>query len=525
MQAKEKTSNLRKSLALQLALASNQIIARDPMPLAFCHSRTFLSGISAINVSPTSPNHISSEPMSYSNNSLYHTNVDSRLKPAGMTSSSEPNGPVNLPAPFPWIGAKTLVPIVPITQTRHAQSHFSRWFRTAAAIAIAILIPSFVFASMSLFNTNISGYIKNLNIFTKTSGFTPEVVDNPLAVTEKNEQLFETPNRLRLKLRSTYKISDSKRIIAKIDYDQQAKFGSLVGSGDFRISQNQTENRRFLDLSQTLVEKKDYFYEHRLYRASAAYESDFLNLEVGRQQIPWGVGYFFTPTDVFNPFNPTQVELDERDGVDAVNLIPRKYKGIKSQFIYTPRGRELHPQRYLARFSGDFKNYEIGVLGGGIHRDFVSGFDLAGNIRGSAIRGEFLYREAHFENDFIKFTLNADYNFPYNFYGLLEYHFNGQGNRSPGAYKLDHLIRGDIQQLGRNYIAVMAGHDITPLIRIENRAILNIDDFSLFIRPEIRYEIFPNFIITGATQLFAGNEKDEFGRPKNLYLTEAKYSF
>ena len=151
---------------------------------------------------------------------------------------------------------------------------------------------------------------------------------------------------------------------------------------------------------------------------------------------------------------------------------------------------------------------------------------FAGNLKSSAIRGEFLYREARLEKDFIKFTVNADYNFSHNIYAMLEYHFNGQGRRRPRDYQLDRVIRGEIQQLAKNYLALILGHDLIPsILRIENRTIFNLDDVSFFIRPEIQYSIKSNLLLTLAAQLFAGGKEDELGGSKNLYFSELKYSF
>ncbi len=416
-------------------------------------------------------------------------------------------------------------------------STIKRPFSVFDALILLILFPAIVFGADSptvLVNNgnetkkigmDISGYVKSLNFFTQTSGLNPEIVDRPLAIGKEKINVFSSMERVRLQTKVYLRLTEKERLTLKVDYDHQPYFGSFVSTGDFRIVKRQSEERQFLDLSQTLVEEDDVFYEHRLYRASVAYESEYFDLEVGRQQIPWGRGHFFTPTDLFNPFNPTQIELDERDGVDAANLIIKNIKGIKTQFVYTPPGKQLHPQRYLARISKDIKNYEVGLIGGRVKRDWAYGFDLQGNLKSSAIRGEFLYREARLEKDFIQFMVNADYNFPHNIYGLIEYYFNGQGRLKPADYQLDRLIRGEIQQLGKNYLAFLLGHNLTPLIRVENRFIYNLDDTSFFERPEIRYEIKPNLVLTLGTQFYLGANNDEFGRPKNLYLGEVKYSY
>ena len=376
-------------------------------------------------------------------------------------------------------------------------------------------------------NTDISGYLKTLSFWTRTSTASPELLDSPQGASEANESLFSNTDRLRLKFRTHVDLPYNQRLLTKIDYDHQASFGSFVSSGNYRYAKWLVEKGQFWDTSQTLVESDSANYEHRLYRASAVYTSPALGaLEIGRQQISWGVAHFFTPTDVFNPFSPVQLEWDERDGVDALSYTTPERKGWKTQYVYTPRGRRLHPQRWMTRTSADFRGYEVGVLGGLIQRDLALGWDMAGNIKDSAVRGEFLFRSPDgTEKEFIKFTLNADYNFPKNIYALLEYHFNGQGKHDERLYQRDRQLRGEIRDLARNYLALLLGHDLTPLLRFENRAIFNLDDVSFYLRPELRYELKTNLLLTAASQLYLGANRDEYGTPKNLYFTDMKYSF
>lgn len=393
-----------------------------------------------------------------------------------------------------------------------------------------LLFPAIVFLlicripSLQADAPEIGGQVKTLNFLTQTSGLSPE---SPVSLIplEKNERVFNSLERVRLKVLTKNQLSANQRLLVQVHYDHQPQFGTFVSTGDFRMAHRQSEQRQFLDLSQTLVEKNNVFYEHRFYRANVTYENSFGQVKIGRQQIPWGVGRFFTPTDIFNPFNPLQIELMERDGVDAVNLILKKIHGYKSQFIYTPDGKELHPQRYFARFSKDIKGFEVGVLGGRIKRDEAAGFDFAGNIRDAAFRGEGLFRAVDGGRKFAKFTINADYNLPKNIYALVEYHFNGEGKRSSKNYDMPRFIRGDIQQLAKNYLALSLGHDLTSLCRLENRLIWNLDDNSLFIRPQMEYELKTNLFLLLGAQLYAGDKTDELGSPKNLYFLESRYDF
>ena len=374
--------------------------------------------------------------------------------------------------------------------------------------------------------TELSGYAKSLNIFSTTTTASPELLDSPLLAGERDEHVFNSMDRIRLETKTHYNFTANERLLARLVYDHQTNFGSAVGTGEFRLAEKQADQRQLLDLSQTLVEKNGALYKHKFYRASVSYESGPLSVEAGRQLIPWGVGRFFVPTDLFNPFVPTQLEIEEREGVDAVNVTAGRWKGCKTQLVYTPRGKKLHPQRFFGRVSNDIKGFETGILGGFIHKDFAMGFDTAGNIKDTAVRGEFLFRNPDGpESPFVKFTVNADYNLPHNVYALLEYHFNGEGRHDRSAYQLGRALGGDIAQLARNYLALSLRHDLTTLIRLEHRTILNMDDLGLYLRPEIQYEFLPNTVLTAAAQIFTGGKRDEYGAANNVYFGELKYSF
>lgn len=394
-------------------------------------------------------------------------------------------------------------------------------------IAAALLLRPFSNSAFgfSALNPEFSGKIKTLNFFTQTTGFTPDQAHDPFAGTERGEHVFGSMERARLKFRLPVPLSDTQSIDIRIDYDHEAHFGSFVHTGDFRLAQKLREDKQFLDLTQTMADGHGARYLHRLYRASAKYTSERFDIEIGRQQIPWGKGHFFTPVDVFNPFDPTQIELEERDGVDAVNFTGRLGEGFKGQFIYTPRGRSLHPQRFMGRLSKDIKGYEIGILGGRYWRDHIAGLDFEGNLGDAVLRGEGIYQEADKERNFFKYTLNIDYNFPHNILGLVEYHFNGEGRGKRGDYQFQRFLAGDIRQMARNYGAVLIQHDFTPLLKGGNRLIMNMDDSSFFLRPEIQYEAVSNLFLMAGAQLQLGNKGDEYDQGQNLYMGEVAYSF
>jgi len=170
----------------------------------------------------------------------------------------------------------------------------NRFISTLAVMLLMALIPKSALAeARPSLKIEFSGYAKSLSVITATSGLNPELVDARSRRSEADEKAFDSLERIRLKIRALYQATEHIRVGAKVDYDHQAHFGGFVGSGDFRIAKKQLEDRQFSDLSQTFVEEDNAFYEHRLYRASLTLETKYFDLEIGRQQIPWGGGSFF----------------------------------------------------------------------------------------------------------------------------------------------------------------------------------------------------------------------------------------
>lgn len=382
-------------------------------------------------------------------------------------------------------------------------------------------------ADLPRFEHHFSGYAKTLNFLTQTTGLTPSLNSNPYVPYPAGRTVFDSLGRLRLKSNAVLNIDSNKRFVLHTEYDNQPQFGNFVNTGDFRVITNSIQNLQLVNMNFLVAHGRNVYYQQLIYRAILSYESRPLTVRVGRQLITWGEGYFFTPTmNLFNPFFPTQIELlDRRPGCDAVNVLFHKYKKFRVEGIYTPPGKSLDPQRYMGKISTEFKGFDFMVLGGRVDRNNIFGFDFAGNVKNSTLRGEFLYQNAYHQPDFVQCVVNADYNFPCNIHGLVEYYYNGQGHLNTSAYDYRAFVNGTIQQLGKHYVALSLEKDITPLLRAENRFIINAGDASIVERPEIQYSIKQNLVATLGVEIFAGQKNSEYGRAKNIYFTELKYSF
>jgi hypothetical protein len=242
------------------------------------------------------------------------------------------------------------------------------------------------------------------------------------------------------------------------------------------------------------------------------------------QPIAWGTGRFWNPTDILNPFDPTQVERDERPGVDAA-LAERKLGPLsKLSLVYAPQ-RSSSMSSAAAQLHTNVRETDVSIMGGQFHRDAVAGFDFAGRIRQIGIRGEAAYTHADIGKSYTRAVLGADYVFPNTFAVSAEVYYNGQGTTDKQAYDFPALFAGTVQNVAQHYMGLYVGYDITPLVRFNTYAILNLDDRSVFVYPNVVYSVVTNLDLTLGVQLFAGTNGSEYRAFHNVYFAQLQWFF
>ena len=78
------------------------------------------------------------------------------------------------------------------------------------------------------------------------------------------------------------------------------------------------DDRRWWNLSNTLEDEGKRAVIARFDRLSAGYTNANVALRFGRQAVSWGNGLVFTPMDIVNPFDPTQVDTEYKPGDDML---------------------------------------------------------------------------------------------------------------------------------------------------------------------------------------------------------------
>ena len=157
----------------------------------------------------------------------------------------------------------------------------------------------------------------------------------------------------------------------------------------------------------------------------------------------------------------------------------------------------------------------------------VIGGDFAGYVGGAGFRGELAYTVKDTSSNFFRAVVNADYSFPNDFYGFIEFYFNGQGTTKKKDYRrfIPDLLSGRIFNLAKHYAAASLIKSVTPLLGLNIYGIFNLNDKSSLIGPALTYSLTTNLEIATSVYFFNGASDSEFGLQKSSYFAYLQYYF
>jgi len=321
---------------------------------------------------------------------------------------------------------------------------------------------------------------------------------------------------------------------AHVDYDHEVYAGSFFRTTEYKtfgLAGPQT----WLDLNQDLSATATSLWRHRLYRGWGGLETERTALRFGRQRIAWGTGKLWNPTDVLNPYQPTAVERDERNGVDAAYLRQGLGELSQAELAYAPQSG--WPQSsVLARGRSNWKDFDFSVMGGkvaGSTASWMAGGDFAGNLWDGSLHGEWSYTDPETQRPYWRGLIGYEYTFSSepkwrwlkDSQLLAEYYHNGRGTVNPARYDRSILFTGRDVVLAKDYAGFTFSKDLHPLVKLDLVLLANLDDASQLFSPSLQYNPVANLYLTVGWQRFGAARNTELGFPANLTYLQAQYFF
>ena len=367
-------------------------------------------------------------------------------------------------------------------------------------------------------------FLSSTNIFAQPDfSFTGYVVDLPIYLIpgeSQKDSLGNTKNQFlnltRARLHPKLNLWTNARL--DVEYEINALYFS--SSNDLDLNTSEKSNRQLIDLTWNPVNEEHFNVTHYIDRLYFRQGFDFGNVVIGRQRISWGTGRIWNPTDLFNPINPAVFYKVEKDGADAMSMKYIFGNFTDLNLVFNPQ-KKIKNSNYGFRFRTNYEEYDMSVMGGSFDNRVVSGLDFAGNLLYAVVRGEGIISldKDDFDDKFVKFILGIDNQFTPELYALLEYHYNGEGKTDKTQYEFDKLMRGEIQNLNKNYLYIGGFYQYNPLLYFSLDNISNINDGSGFINVSCIYSIEENLSLYAGTQITYGSELSEYWYyPSSLYL-------
>ena len=282
-----------------------------------------------------------------------------------------------------------------------------------------------------------------------------------------------------------------------------------------------------LNLEWTTVNTANQRLTHGIDRLSFSYSSPSMVLRIGRQALTWGAGTVFHPMDLVAPFSPAARDTEFKPGVDMVYLQWLMDNGDDLELIGVPR-RAVAGGPVSADASTFALRYRttLGDLGAEMvlardHGDTTAGLGLSGALGGAAWNLEVV--PTRLANGTVRTSGLANISTATRIMGrtgllFAEYFHNGFGLDTKGLSLAgltpdlaDRLGRGQVFNVGRDYLAFGLSLEVSPLVNVSAGSILSLTDRSRLSTAQLNWSLSDNANLILGAQLPGGARGTEFG--------------
>lgn len=286
---------------------------------------------------------------------------------------------------------------------------------------------------------------------------------------------------------------------------------------------------------------------------------------LGRQAVAWGAAKAVNPTDVIAPFLFTEIDTEDRIGVDAARVrvpvgalseIDAGYVGGRNaeweRSAAYVRARTYLGSTDVSTLVMAFRGSNL-LVGGDLTRAvWQAGFWCEAALVAHDDDGDGALRPD--EVDYGRVSTGFDYSFSNATYTFLEYHYSSAGRSDPADYAGNAGSRaytdGAVYLLGRHYLIPGVSWPATPLVTVGGSLLVNLNDGSVLAAPTLEYNVLENAYLaagafvgfgdnpnlaggTGATTYTPGTTPDlgavdftsEFGAYPDIWFLSARYYF
>ena len=244
-------------------------------------------------------------------------------------------------------------------------------------ILILFACPSLLFAQEEKKDSpwEVDGYIKNLQ--------SASIINFPNLITGGVDKIILSSNLIHNRLNFTRTIGE--KVVFHSSLRNRFLYGDLESPD--RMKEQFEQGNDYFDLS--LESSQDSWAAQtimdRLYLD--IYLGDW-EMSIGRQRINWGISTFWNSNDIFNAYNFTDFDYEERPGSDAILI--RKYIGFTSSIEFAIAATDdIKKLKAGLLYKFNLKNYDYQILAGLSENYLALGGGWSGAIKQVGFKGEF----------------------------------------------------------------------------------------------------------------------------------------
>ncbi|HNP36257.1 MAG TPA: hypothetical protein PKK10_10420 [Woeseiaceae bacterium] len=342
--------------------------------------------------------------------------------------------------------------------------------------------------------------------------------------------------RLNLEWRHEGWAVDANYQLIGVDSEQLGITSGLPGAFDVFGRQLPNDDRRLMNLTDIVNESGDAAILQRLDRLWVGYTSDKLVTRFGRQALTWGNGFFYTPFDLVNPFDPSSIDTEYKAGDDMLYLQYLRGNGDDVQGAIVFRRDPVSGDVGSAQATAALKYHGLaGELGYNAlladnYGDPVLGIGISRSIGGAVVSADLVLTKTD-DDTYVELVANTSYSWVLggkNMSGVLEYFFSAFGlseDYSTAALAarpdlLVRIVRGQQFTLGRHYLASSVTVEMTPLWSLAPVLLANLEDPSALLQLTSNYSLSNNMTLLGNINIPLGPDGSEFGGPATAVPNE-----
>ena len=281
------------------------------------------------------------------------------------------------------------------------------------------------------------------------------------------------------------------------------------------------------DLTNTFTNRPHLTGSQAIDRLAVGYANEHWVGRIGRQALTWGAGLVFHPMDLFDPFAPDATDTEYKPGTDMLYGQYLFDSGADLQVVVVPRRSRTSgditgdASSFALHLHATIKSLQTTWLVARDHGDVVAAIGVNGALGGATWNAEVIPTIMQDHGTYTSALVNlstGEQVWHRDATWFAEYYRNGFGS-SRSRYSLadlptpllDRLLRGQVFNTGRDYLAGGVQLQWTPLLQLSPTFIVNLNDTSCYFVGQGTYSLTDNLNVIVGVEIPTGGKHTEFG--------------